>query len=301
MPRGAARTRSLNADAFHSVEALCGPAIIGCTAKFQGDDCVNIHGTYHFVAASEGAVLRVTAPGNLTIEPGDPVEFLPFAGERPADAVAVKIEPDGGITEVEKDFVRKLRINDQNRARLLEGKAAFFKVTLNRAVPLPMGSAVCSGRRVGNGFAVKDCDFGYNRSRGILIKASHGVVSGNRIARGWIGGARRAGVLVVRGGERERCNDGDNVITGCRQPAIEVLAQGGNNEPLPSGAHRDIRITGNVIRQSAWPNIRVTSTTGLVLTGNQLTEAEPDAFVPPLESRWPWGKVQPSAILVTEP
>ena len=52
--RGFPRMRSLTADAFHSDEALRGPAIIGCTAKFQGDDCVNIHGSYHFVMACGG-------------------------------------------------------------------------------------------------------------------------------------------------------------------------------------------------------------------------------------------------------
>lgn len=33
-------------------------------------------------------------------------------------------------------------------------------------------------RDVDNRFQVKDCKFGFNRSRGILIKASHGEVSG---------------------------------------------------------------------------------------------------------------------------
>ena len=84
--RGFARMRSLDADAFHSNEAAKGPAIIDCTAKFQGDDCVNIHGVYHFVAGSTGNLLRAAALGAMTIRPGDGVEFLPFTGERPADA-----------------------------------------------------------------------------------------------------------------------------------------------------------------------------------------------------------------------
>ena len=39
--RSLRRLRSLNADAFHSIQATKGPAIVGCTAKFQDDDCVN--------------------------------------------------------------------------------------------------------------------------------------------------------------------------------------------------------------------------------------------------------------------
>jgi hypothetical protein len=91
----------------------------------------------------------------------------------------------------------------------------------------------------------------------------------------------------------------DNIIIGCRRPAIEVIAPGGNGQPLPSGAHRDLRITGNTFTQSVWPNIHVTSTAGLLLSNNHLTPTDPANFVPPLESRWKWSSGQPSAI-VTE-
>ena len=292
------RMRSLNADAFHSTEAGKGPAIIGCSAKFQGDDCVNIHGSYHLVTACEGAQLRMAVLRSNTIEPGDPVEFLPFEGPRPPDAVAVKIEPDAPITEAEKEFIRKLSLLDRHKERLLGGQAAFFKLTLDRAVPLAMGSAVCSGKRVGNDFLVKDCDFGHNRSRGILIKASRGQVIGNKISHGWM-----AAVLVapefwwMEAASSSDVEIRNNVIVGCRRPAIEIIAPGGNGKPLPSGAHRNIVIAGNTITESAWPNIYVTSTERLVITGNRLTTAAPREFVPPLARPWTWGTNAPSSIV----
>jgi prolyl oligopeptidase len=295
--RGFPRMRSLDADAFHSSEAVKGPAILDCTAKFQGDDCVNIHGVYHFVTASTDRTLRAAALGRMTIEPGDPVEFLPFSGTRPPDAIAEKIEPDSGITDEEKAFIQKLSLNSDNKRLLLEGKATFYKITLNRDVPLPMGSAVCSGRRVGNGFAVKGCDFGYNRSRGILIKASHGEITGNRITHGWM-----AAVLIApefwwfEAASSSDLTVKDNVITDCRRPAIEIIAPGGNGRPLASGAHRDLRILNNTITDSVWPNIRATSTAGLVLSGNRLTLGDPGVFVPPQPFRWDWGAAKPSAV-----
>jgi hypothetical protein len=296
--RGLARMRSLNADAFHSVGAGKGPAILQCTAKYQGDDCVNIHGTYHLVTGCRGAELRVAALGQLTIEPGDPVEFLPYDGHRPADAVAVRIEPDGPITEEEKVFLRTINILPRHKELLLAGKAKFFKLTLDRAKTLAMGSAVCSGKRVGNGFAVKGCDFGYNRSRGILIKASRGEVSGNTISHGWMAAvlvapefwwfeAASSSDVVIR----------DNKIIGCRRPAVEIIAPGGTGKPLPSGAHRNISILDNTFTQSAWPNIRVTSTNGLVIRGNHLTP-EPPAFTPPVAGPWNWKDATPSAIVL---
>ena len=236
--RGFRRLRSLNADAFHSIEATKGPAIIQCTAHFQGDDCVNIHGTYHLVLASH--------------------------------------------------------------QRLLSTQARVFKLTLDRPVPLPLGSGVCSGNRVGNGCRVEGCDFGYNRSRGILIKASHARVIGNTITHSWMAAVLVAPELFWW---HEAASSSDvliegNTITGCRCPAIEVAAQGGNGKPLASGAHRDITITGNTIAQSVWPNIRAASTDGLVIRRNRLTPVEPERFVPPLPARWDWGTNLPAPILV---
>ena len=145
---------------------------------------------------------------------------------------------------------------------------------------------------------MKGCDFGYNRSRGILIKASRGEVSGNTISHGWM-----AAVLVTPEFwwfESASSSDvviRDNKITGCRRPAVEIIAPGGNGKPLPGGAHRNISILDNTFTQSVWPNIHVTSTEGLVIRGNRLTP-EPPAFTPPVARAWNWKDATPSAIVL---
>jgi hypothetical protein len=299
--RGFPRMRSLTADAFHSVEARKGPAIIECTAKFQGDDCVNIHGSYHFVMAVDGNQLRVVTAGRMTISPGDPVEFLPFSGPRPPDAVAVQVEAGPPLSEAETAFFKKVSLNPSYKQRLLGGQSHGYKVMLDHDVSMPVGSAICSGNRSGNGFIVKGCDFGYNRSRGILIKASRGQVVDNRITHGWM-----AAVLVAPEywwSESASSSDliiAGNVITGCRGAAISVIAPGGDGKPLPAGAHRNISITGNTIAASAWPNIFVTSTTGLAIKDNRLTSPEPAAFTPPLARRWDWKGANPAAIVIEQ-
>lgn len=292
------RMRSLNADAFHSIEATKGPAIIGCAARFQGDDCINIQGTYHYVLGSSGNHVRIAVLKHLSIQPGDPVECLPYEGVRPPDAVAVSLEPDVPISDQEKAFIQRLHIHVPFKEQLLAGQAKVFKLTLDRAVTLPAGSGVCAGNRNGNGFVIRDCDFGYNRSRGIVIKGSHGQVVGNRIEHGWM-----AAVLIapefwwLESASASNVVIRDNTIIGCRRPAIEVAALGGNGRPLAAGAHRDITIIGNTFTDCAWPNIHVTSTDGLTIEGNLLTQPEPRAFVPPLAHPWDWGTTTPTAIL----
>ncbi len=274
--RAMPRMRSLNADAFHSKDALKGPAIVSCTARFMGDDAVNINGRYHYVRGGSGRELRIAVIDNkTTIQSGDPVEFMPYSGPRPPDAKVVRRQPDPEpFNEDEKDFIRKLRMDERMRASLLEGKATFHTLMLDRDVSLAPGSAVCCPLRLGHGFSVKDCDFGDNRSRGILIKASKGEVSGNRITN-----SRMAAVLVspefwwMEAGMSSDVVIRDNIIKGSLQTPIQIHARGGNRETLPAGALRNISILNNRIEDCPWPLIHVTSTSGLTIKGNLLPGA----------------------------
>ena len=278
--RALPRMRSLNADAFHSKDASRGPAILSCTARFMGDDAVNINGRYHYVRGCSGRELRVImVDPHARLDVGDPVEFIPYAGPRPPDARIVRKRPDpGALSEQEKAFIRGLRMDGNMRTELLEGRARLFTLTLDREISLAAGSAVCCPLRLGSGFAVKDCDFGENRSRGILIKASNGEVSGNRLTNNrmhailvspefwWMEAGMSSGLMIK-----------DNLISGCLETPIEIHARGGNRAFLPAGALRNISIVGNRIEDSAWPLIHVTSAQGLRIEGNVLPDAPPYA------------------------
>jgi hypothetical protein len=79
------RLTSLMADAFHSKHASIGPKIIGCTARYNGDDEVNINGDYHIISGSDGSN-RIRVVGKLGLMPdlnaGDTVELVTYYGER---------------------------------------------------------------------------------------------------------------------------------------------------------------------------------------------------------------------------
>lgn len=270
-PRAEPRLRSLDADAYHSKHAIKGPAYIQCTASFMGDDCINICGDYHLIAASQGRQLRVLAKHQMNIEPGDPVELVTYDGRRLPDATATAVQAAGKIRSEEREFLAKQRMNESLRtARGALNDA--FTITLDREVDIAMGGVICSANRIGNGFAVRGCRFGYNRSRGILIKASHGEVRDNHME-----GCRMHGILVapeywwLEAGSSSDLLITGNTITDCQGVGIWIQAQAGNGRVAPAGAHQDITISGNTVQGGSAPGILVTSTRGLRLEDNHLS------------------------------
>ena len=269
-PREVRRLRSSDADAYHSKFATRGPQLLNCTAKFMGDDCVNICGEYYLVLSATGRTVRLVAPQGVNIQPGHEIELFTYTGLRLPDACVEAVTVAGTVKPDETAYIKTLNMNAGTRTHLSTPGAKAWVLTLDREVVLPRGSVVASTRHTGNGFLVKNCDFGYNRSRGILIKGSRGQVVGNHISGSWM-----AGVLVapewwwLESGSSSQVVIRDNVIADCRQTAIRVVALGGNGAIAPAGAHRDITIRNNRITNSPLPCIEVTSTTGLVLGGNQ--------------------------------
>ncbi len=269
--RALRRIRSGNADAFHSKHAVRGPQILECRARFQGDDCVNICGQYYMVMGSVGPAVRVLAPAEVNIQVGDPVELVSYSGERLPDAKVLKIGTDDPVRPDEIAFLAAQQMNANTRKTLSASGTRALTITLNRDVSLPMGSVIASMNHTGNGFLVKDCHFGFNRSRGILIKASNGKVTGNKIT-----SSKMAAVLVapewwwLESGSSSDVEISGNTIKDCGATAIEVIARAGNGATAPAGAHRNISIQNNSLTGCPMPGIEVTSTDGLVIAGNQI-------------------------------
>jgi len=267
--RASPRLRALNADAYHSKHAIKGPSYLECAARFMGDDCINICGDYHMIMSSQGQELRVLAKGNMNIQPGDPVELVLYTGERLPDAKAVSIQSAGSILEDERAFLAKQYLDaDLKSAR---GLSKAFLLRLDREVSIRRGGIVCSANRIGNGFAVKNCDFGFNRSRGILIKANHGEVISNRMEGCWM-----SAILVspeywwLEAGTSIDLKIVGNTVTNCYGVPIRIEATGGNGDIAPAGAHRGITITDNTVTGCAMPGILVTSTADLRIERNTL-------------------------------
>jgi parallel beta-helix repeat protein len=245
----------------------------------MGDDCINIHGAYHFITRCDGATLRVLAKGGMNIQPGDPVELVLYNGQRLPDARAVSVQPAGAVLDEERAFISKQYMWEEFKSGHYLRKA--YTITLDRQTSMPMGSVIASANRLGSGFSVRDCDFGFNRSRGILIKASHGEVSSNHLE-----GCQMSAILVspewwwLEAGSSSDVTITGNTIRDCASVGICVESMGGNGSLAPAGAHRNITITGNKVDDSPMPGILVTSTAGLWLDGNSLNLRSDPRFMP---------------------
>ncbi|WPJ95377.1 right-handed parallel beta-helix repeat-containing protein [Coraliomargarita algicola] len=170
------RMRSSNWDAFHSINAEVGPTIEECYAGYMGDDGVNIRGDYHVVAEGEGAVLTVISKRALNIQLGDPVEVVSRNGKLLGEAVATHI---ARARDYPKEKIESAK--DQFTLILPGNLRDAWYVTLDRVIPIDDVSVICAVNRVGRGFKVINNVIGHNRSRGILTKASDGVISGNLV------------------------------------------------------------------------------------------------------------------------
>ena len=118
---------------------------------------------------------------------------------------------------------------------------------------------------MGAGFAVKDCYFGNNRSRGILIKGSNGEITGNRIENcvsqaikiapeyEWLESGYSCNLIVA-----------NNTIINPGAAAILIHSFGDYPE------HKNIEITGNRIRSNADPLIYIGGLDGGKVKGNSV-------------------------------
>ncbi len=279
--RDVRRMRSINADGFHSKYATVGPKYFGCLARYNGDDGIAINGHYHVIAATDGNKLTVLPKGgnDLNLSVGDTAELVSYTGERIEDAVISAISTGPAPSSSVKVFLQNQTFHGaaDNTYQAIN----VYYVTLNRTVDLPMGSLIASANKIGNGFEVRNCTMGPNRSRGIIIKASNGVIQDNNLGGNWGQAIKLAPEYSwLEAGSGSNITISGNSITECHDAAIAVYAYGGNGETAPAGAHKNISITGNFISGSSNPAIAVTSTSKLVLKNNTIESPDNDLLVP---------------------
>jgi hypothetical protein len=255
------RVRSLNADAFHSKAARHGPELIGCSAEYQGDDAVNITGSYHLISGIESERLSVLAHRGMDIEVGDRVEIVDRNGKLMPEARVVAIRPDGAASSADCQLVESLPILPMVRDLLKQR----YALELDRKISVEPGAIICSRNRVGDGFRIIDCHFSRNRSRGVLVKASGGEIRNTTVEH-----CGMTGFLIepsyewleggfVRGLTLENCT-----VVNSGGAALKIYGIG----PFPG--HSGLMISRNRFETGSLPAIVVQAAVSAVFVGNTL-------------------------------
>lgn len=268
-PRAVPRMRSLDADAFHAKHAVRGPRYLDCVARFMGDDCVAINGDHYLVTECAAGTARVLAKEAMRIRVGGTVEVTTVAGRHATAPRVLRVAPAGGITAAEQEYVRGLKIDDRMQRNMAGMLATAYEVTLDEPLDLPRGSLLAPVDALGHGFVIEGCDFGFNRSRGAIVKTGRGRIVGNRFTENWMEAIKLAPEYYwLEAGWGDDVVVEGNTITGCHDTAIRVAAYLDTDRPLPAGAHRDITIRDNRLEDGPAPRIHVNSTDGLTVRGN---------------------------------
>ena len=243
--RGLKRLRSGNQDAFISKNSYRGFTLDDCEASYHCDDCVNISGMYCLVSANDGGRLRVL--GNwfdVVCEVGDAVQVMDREGAT-HEAVVKEWNEAGEANGEERKW-----LDDGNSCGIVyglgRGVKKAFDVVLDPALPLARGAVIISHNRMGDGFRIVNCRFGHSRVRGLLLKASHGLVE-NCLIEDCAG----AGIALtteyrwLSGGCSSDVAIRDCVVRGNWTWQVDIRGDCAAKTPLAVGAHRDIVLERN--------------------------------------------------------
>lgn len=266
------RVRSNDADAFHSKYAYIGPQLIECFTQFQGDDGLNICGEYYMAVGGKENTIRIVSSHKINLEVGDEIEIMTVDGKRLPEAKIEKIEDDETISPSEIQKILSLNVHAGLQKLITRENNKIIKLTIDKPVGIVLGTVISSRNRTGNGFLVKDCYFGYNRSRGVLIKASDGKILYNTLDHNnmhavlispeawWLESGSSDNVMV----------ESNRIISNGHAQAISVTGVGLVGGIPPAGLHNNIVIKSNELTDCYNPCIYVASTKDGAVMGNTI-------------------------------
>ena len=268
------RLWSSNADAFHSISATKGPQYIQCVAMHQGDDCHNIHGTYHIVIEQKNEALILASKRDFNLQIGDSLEIISPSGKQYPENQMIEAEKLGPTSSEEREFWNQSYglINPQ----IFRNK---YKIKIKNSIHIQSGSIISAKNRKGSGFKIEGGYYGYNRSRALLLKASNGIVKNNRIVE-----SRMSAIVVspelqwmesglsdnvrIENNYIENCSYGEIFDASYQISPITVVVATKNKTLGPAGCQTDIKILNNTITQSNYPLISISSTDSATIKDN---------------------------------
>lgn len=275
-PVGATEPRLLssNADAFHSKHTSVGPKIYDSHFANHGDDGIAINTDFHLVGSSVGIQLQIgakTSFDQLKFFVGDRIQGFSRATGEVTEAVVLSITRDAsldaGLTQI-----RNTQLPTANNLLNIG-----YRLTLDKPLNLSQGDLVSSPDRNGNGFEIVNSTVENHRARGILVKASDGLIENNLVDGSTIGGIVLAAEpfywqegsfaenVVIRGNtvlntSRQYGQAGQSQVAG-----IAITSDYG----WAGQNHANILIENNLVANGAGPGLIVSLVDGVQVNNNR--------------------------------
>ena len=274
---------SASADAFHISGLPTGPRIINSLLEGHNDDGIAIHGAYSVVVDRQGDRIWVTS-ADYTI--GDSLRLYDaafrFAGDVRVSAVA-EAQPRGHYAPPHQHSSSM-----PNKKLLPEPQQWYQVLTLSGPLPdsLCFDWVVFSAGHASSGFELRGNIIRNHRARGMLIKASHGVVIDNHIANSSLGGIIITPELNWGEGDYVHNvtvshNSVSGVCIGKQCYGGVALGAVNSSREFAAGSprgHKDVVIVGNTFRNISQMNLWVSSADRVHIEAN--TVYSPYAYAP---------------------
>jgi hypothetical protein len=246
------------------------------TSHFEAmlDDAIAIHGTYSLVLRSAGSEL-IVAGGSF--QPGDTV-VLTDRDQRPVSTARV------ASVSLEENFESPRKSERKTVVDLTRGP--YYRLTLDHPVDAEFDDLLANDSATGNGFVVRRNVIRNHRARGILLKASDGLVEENVIDGSSIGG-----IVISPEFEWAEAGFSRNVVirrnkisnVGYSSYSMGAIAIGAwdadHGRPVAAQGHSRITLEGNSIANISGPSIAITSARGVTVRANQFST---------IQTRKPW-------------
>jgi hypothetical protein len=290
------------ADGFHSSDVRRGPTLERCHFERTDDDAVAIHGNYAMVmqrSARELTILVVPFSSDKGYaRVGDRLRLYDLQKVLQGETTVTAVTPATG-------FVPTFSPDDYHQVFKTRPNSTYVTLTCDRDVPAEPGWLLSNPQACGSGYVVRDCTFTDTYARGIIAKASDGLIENctfTRTARAGVEFNTETGIwsesdyanhVTVRG--NRFVNVSLNRKTGLlRHPgALTLFAFHRSNYIVAPGGHREILIENNRFEDNDGPNLLLASAQGVTVRGN--------TFVRPMQHPSVFGKdkgIDPQSLIV---
>jgi len=276
------RLRSGNADGINSNNARKGPIVENCRIKYNGDDCIIVNGRSFPICKIDKfnrliyILSRVEQP---LFEVRDSIQHVQYNGLK-----------NDTILSVVSTYPYKPNTNDISflisKYPHLLNKESYTKGLCLEVNFLPSniesGDILYNLSHVGRGFIIKNNEVGFNRSRGLLVKADKGIIEGNSISNcamngilvspeiNWMGGGFSNDIIIRNNSITECMYEKTNF--GMPPGSLSIFSSTGDGKISINGAFRNISVYNNVFFSCPFPCIVFTSVKGLLAEQNKIIQ-----------------------------